>query len=56
MPRERATELEFLRWFWMNADFGPAHENVMLKMEEVFTKETGKLPPVGYTYETDEET
>jgi hypothetical protein len=42
---EEADELEYLRWFRANADFGPAHENVIAVLHRDFTNETGKLPP-----------
>jgi len=48
---EQATELEYLQWFFANADFGPAHDDVIIGMEEEFREETGKEIPDGYTYE-----
>ena len=42
---ERASELEYLQWFFVNSDFGPADGDVRLLMEEQFTKETGKQVP-----------
>lgn len=52
---ERADELEYLRWFAMNADFGPAHSDVMSALQEKFETETGKLVAVGWRYADDEE-
>jgi hypothetical protein len=45
---EQATELEFLKWFFYNADFGPAHSDVLEQMLENFKEETGKALPDGY--------
>lgn len=42
---EKATELEFLQWFWENADFGPAHEDVIMIYIEQFEKDTGLEVP-----------
>ncbi len=47
--KEKATELEFLQWFYSNADFGPASEDVVEIMIENFKEETGKELPDGYT-------
>jgi hypothetical protein len=48
---ERATELEWLRYFYELADFGPAHEDVVSIIEARFKEETGKDLPEGYEYE-----
>ena len=48
--KERATELEYLKWFRQNADFGPADGDVKILMNEQFKKETGKLLPKGWNY------
>lgn len=45
---EQATELEFLQWFYANADFGPADEDVRHDMIDCFKEETGKTLPDGY--------
>ena len=50
MP-ETATELEYLKWFYHRADFGPADGDVRIWMNEQFEAETGKLIPQGYEYE-----
>lgn len=54
---EEAEELEYLRWFYKNADFGPADGDVRFYMENDFIKETGKKPPNKYLdeYTEDEE-
>ena len=38
-------ELEYLRWFRQNADFGPAHSDVIYWMDIQYTRETGKHVP-----------
>ena len=45
---EQATELEYLRWFYQEADFGPADSDVRDFIDEAFVKETGKTLPEGY--------
>jgi hypothetical protein len=56
MKRERATELEYLKWFRHNADFGPAEGDVIEYMNEQFMDETGKNLPEGWNYGQDGET
>lgn len=46
--KERATELEYLKWFYAMADFGPAEGDVRQYMDEQFIEETGKRLPEGY--------
>jgi len=53
---ERATELEYLRWFRQNADFGPASGDVKDAMAETFMDATGKNLPEGWNYRQDGET
>lgn len=48
---EKATELEFLTWFFVNADFGPADSDVRIALQEEFTAKTGKAIPDGYSVE-----
>jgi len=48
---ERATELEYLRWFYSNADFGPAEGDVRIYMNQAFVEATGKALPNGYEEE-----
>lgn len=45
---DKATELEYLRWFYGMADFGPADSDVRHYMNQQFVKETGKSLPDGY--------
>ena len=54
--RERATELEYLRWFHINADFGPADGDVRDAMAEDFIASTGKDLPDGWNFYQDGET
>ena len=56
MKRERATELEYLRWFRRNADFGPADGDVKDFLNRRFMKDTGKNLPQGWNYSQDGET
>ena len=56
MSRERATELEYLKWFRYEADFGPAHEDVMELYNDGFMDETGKNLPLGWNISSDGET
>ncbi len=44
----RATELEYLTWFRLNADFGPADGDVKYIMNQQFTEETNKALPEGW--------
>jgi hypothetical protein len=55
-PRERATELEYLEWFRINADFGPADGDVQDSMSDQFMKKTGKNLPEGWNTYSDGET
>lgn len=50
---EKATELEYLKWFYQNVDFGPAHGDVIYCLNERFKKKTGKILPDGYDYDED---
>lgn len=54
--KERATELEYLKWFRLNADFGPADGDVVDAMNREFMEETGKNLPDGWNYKSDGET
>ena len=53
---KRATELEYLKWFRINADFGPADSDVKDHMNEQFMDETGMNLPEGWNYAQDVET
>jgi hypothetical protein len=54
--RNRATELEYLKWFRINADFGPADGDVKDWMNQCFITETGLNLPEGWNYAEDGET
>jgi hypothetical protein len=47
--KQRATEIEWLKWFFDHADFGPADSDVREWIAESFKIKTGKLLPVGYS-------
>ena len=53
--KERATVEEWLRWFYREADFGPADSDIRNHLKECFMSETGKNLPVGYEIYSDEE-
>ena len=46
--KEKATELEFLKYFFSYADFGPADGDVRDIMYADFKRRTGKELPEGY--------
>lgn len=48
MTDDERDELEYLRWFCINADFGPADADVQHYMQAAYTKETGKPVPNGW--------
>ena len=50
------TELKFLRWFYQNADFGPAHEDVlMIMMQDYHAEDSENTIPPEYIDEIFEE-
>ena len=51
--RERATELEYLQWFRVHADFGPADGDVIEGMDKAFMIESGKNLPEGWNWSQD---
>ena len=51
MDKPEASELEYLRFFCANADFGPADDDVRHILEEQFESETGKRVPAGWRCE-----
>lgn len=53
--RERASELEYLKWFRIHADFGPADSDVKDNLNEYFMKQTGKNLPGGWNLAQDGE-
>jgi len=46
-------ELEYLRWFFQEADFGPAHGDVIEIMNQKYT-ESGRTLPEGYDPDEEE--
>lgn len=54
--KPRATEIEYLQWFRVNADFGPGDGDVQDAMNQQFMDETGKNIPVGWNFWSDGET
>lgn len=46
--KTEATELEWLTYFAVNADFGPAHSDVVRYMMRDFEKQTGKRVPASW--------
>lgn len=48
MTDEQKAELDFLTWFYVNADFGPADEDVRSYLREQYEDQTGKPVPPGY--------
>jgi hypothetical protein len=56
LEKERATELEYLTWFHLNVDFGPASEDVEDQMKRDFIRKTGKNIPKGWNVFSDGET
>jgi hypothetical protein len=52
--QERADDHEWLSWFYAHADFGPAHEDVVMELKRQFIRESGKRLPHGYEEPTDD--
>jgi hypothetical protein len=48
----KATELEYLKWSYQNADFGPVDSAVRDTLIDNFMTETNKKPPEGYNKES----
>ena len=46
--KERATEIEYLKWFRLYADFGPSHSDVVDDMNLKFMRKTNKNLPKGW--------
>ena len=52
LPTQDAIELKFLRWFYQNCDFGPAHEDViMIMMENYHAADPTNIIPPNYIEE-----
>lgn len=50
---KETAELQFLKWFYQNTDFGPASCDVMFGLKQAYEREVGKLPK-GYEQEGEE--
>lgn len=42
--KEEKRELEWLRYFYENADFGPAHEDVVDMIKQAYVDSGGRIP------------
>jgi hypothetical protein len=51
--KERATELEWLKFFYHEADFGPADGDVRDYIQRKFKETTGKNMPEGWNYDNE---
>lgn len=51
--RERASELEFLKWVWLESDIHPVKRD---NLKRWFIEETGKDIPEGWNYWSDGKT
>ena len=54
--KSRATELEWLKWFYQAATFGPGDGDIRDAMAELFMTITNKNLPEGYNFASDGET
>lgn len=52
--RAIGAELDYLRWFYQNADFGPADSDVRWRLNKQYVAATGNPLPVGYQSEEEE--
>ena len=52
---KRASELEWLKYFYENIDLGPADEDVVEMMKEEFVIKTKKKMPKGYKLHQNEQ-
>lgn len=50
---QRATELDYLKWFRINADFGPADSDVKDSMDQQFMEETNLSLPEGWNFDSE---
>ena len=55
MEKEIATELEFLEWFYIESDFGPADSDIRDSMKLKFIRRSNKCLPKCYDYMSDGE-
>ena len=50
---EQASELQWLQWFYSNADFGPAHGDQMMHLINCFEQEMQLRVPADYRSDYD---
>jgi len=55
MSKQDEEELHFLRFFYINCDFGPADGDVRQWLREGYTEQSGLPVPTGYADEGYEE-
>ena len=56
MTEQEREELEYLKFFFQQCDFGPAHEDVVDIINKQYLKKTGKTKlPDGYGREDEDE-
>ena len=48
---DEARELEYLRWFKQNADFGPSNSDIHKGIDAYYCKETGNDVPKNWRQE-----
>ncbi len=53
--KELEAENQYLTFFRQNADFGPAHSDVVELIHEAYTARTGLPVPSDWSYEDDED-
>lgn len=53
MTNEEQAEMEWLRWFYQHADFGPADGDVRDSLRAEYVEKTGNPLPEGYQTEAD---
>lgn len=53
---ERASDLEYLEWFRLNCDFGPAHSDVIESLDKEFMNTFNKNLPEGWNLSQDGKT
>ncbi len=51
MTVEEENIIHYLKWFWLNADFGPADSDVRYYMNRDYEQNTNKKVPVIYKQE-----
>jgi hypothetical protein len=54
MTEREKNEFEYLKWFRINCYFGPAHEDVVMIMDEQYEADTGNKVPSNWRSEDEE--